>query len=354
MERFWQYIIGHKTNPLTWPILIVLAIAAIFYRIGLFLNNIVPVKKVRTQAAVVSVGNITLGGSGKTPMTIHLAKHFLSKGRKVAVAAGGYKRESKETIIGTGKEISSLPVEKTGDELLEMAEVLPDACFAAAGTKREAAKMLDEEYSPDVIIVDDGYQHRRLMRDLDILLIDAARPIEREFLFPLGRLREPLSAMDRADLIIFTKGNYHFGPPQLPIKAFKYGNRAYVSVYEHKALISNESKIPLEQAKGKSAYVFAGIGNFDSFADYVGNYFGKVVGKRRFFDHAPYDEKEREIIRKDLSSRKPDYAVTTRKDWVKIRDFDFGVPIYYLDLHIKFEPAQEAKILSACERVMKR
>ena len=132
MERLWIKIINNKANPLFWPALLILMIISWLYQIGLFFTNSFRSKTVRTKASVVSVGNLTVGGTGKTPVTIFLAEYYLGQGKKVGIVSSGYGRQIKTNICGTGLDISQKDIAETGDELMEMAVRLPDAYFSVA------------------------------------------------------------------------------------------------------------------------------------------------------------------------------------------------------------------------------
>ncbi|MDQ1266970.1 MAG: tetraacyldisaccharide 4-kinase, partial [Bacteroidota bacterium] len=159
-------------------------------------GSIIPVK---CKAPVISIGNISAGGSGKTPFTIMLTKEIIRMGYRPAIVGKGYKRKSRGLkIVSDGIEIFTNPVE-AGDEMFMLAERLRVPVIVH-DTKAEAALVADNRFKPDVIIIDDGFQHRGLYRDLDIVLLDAAS-LERPYLLPKGRLREPLSSLNRADII---------------------------------------------------------------------------------------------------------------------------------------------------------
>lgn len=356
MERFWLYVLKNKANPIVWPVLLIFAIGALLYRIGLAINSLSLTRKIKTRAKVVSVGNITVGGSGKTPITIELAVYYLSRGNKTAVASGGYKRRDNSTIHGTGRDIAQLPIEQTGDELMLMAERLPDAFFAVAGSKHEAAKLLDEKYRPDIILVDDGFQHRRLYRDLDILLIDATGDITADHLFPLGRLREPLTAAGRVDLIILTKtnlGNRTEGLNEFIRSKFP-GMPIMKADFHNKHIVSDKETLDIEKVNDRPVYFFAGVAGYDTLLRILKDRFADLVGHRPFSDHCQYREPERNLIIEDINRLDPKIMLTTEKDWVKIRNFDFGRTIYYLDLQLEFDADGKKEIFDRLDGLVKQ
>ncbi len=344
MESIWIKIISNKTNPLYWPTLPVLAIISWFYRIALLLQNIFRTKPVRTKAAVISVGNLTIGGTGKTPVTIFLADYYLGKGKKVGVVSSGYGRKNKDEICGTGWEISQKDISEIGDELMEMAERLPEIYFSVSKSKTDAAVQLEKKYQPEVIIVDDGFQHRKLFRSLDILLIDACNDLRSESVFPLGRLRENLSAGERADLILLTKVNFIESQNDFPkwLKSRFPDKPAADLLFINDILVSENDEIPLNSISNKSSYLFAGVGNFNGLRKYVRQSFPNLAGWRQFSDHCRYDQTDIDNIRNDLEKFRSEFIITTYKDYTKLRDFDFGHQIYYLKLKLQLEGETKA------------
>ncbi len=159
---------------------------------------------VRLSRPVVSVGNLTVGGTGKTPFVLHLAERFLSQGRRPAILSRGYGRRSREVVIVSRGEGPIVGPDEGGDEPVSIAARLPRAIVVVAPRRADAARAA-EPMAPDVFILDDGFQHLAVRRDVDLLLLDAADPFGGERYPPFGRLREPPSALGRADGIVFTR-----------------------------------------------------------------------------------------------------------------------------------------------------
>jgi tetraacyldisaccharide 4'-kinase len=343
MEKIWLTIINHKGNPLSWPFLALLWLVSIFYRLGLHWHEAGIAAAVKTGVPLISVGNLTVGGSGKTPLVIELARYFLGRGYRTGIVSSGYGRESREDVIGSGIEIQKMKFEAIGDEVLMMAECLPEAFFAVSVSKSQAAKSLDDKFGPQIIIIDDGFQHRKLHRDCNLLLIDAARDLRREYLFPLGRLREPLKAMNRADWIILTKANSRVKNEDFCrwTDTIIPGKKAVKIEYLNENLISGSDRIELKEVSDRRIYFFAGVGSFDLLEKFMAECFSDILEIRQFPDHCRYGSSDQDRIKKDIALYRPDYVVTTYKDYVKVRDFDFGRRIYYLDLRLRFDTADE-------------
>lgn len=161
------------------------------------------VEIVRTNTPVISIGNISAGGTGKTPFSIMLAKKIIDLGYKPCIIGRGYKRKNKSlNVISDGKYILA-GIDAAGDEMYMIAKKLP-VPVVVDESKSKAAKIAEKELEIDSIIVDDGFQHRKLSRDVDIVLLDD-ETLKEPFLLPKGRLREPLASLKRADVIAFTE-----------------------------------------------------------------------------------------------------------------------------------------------------
>jgi len=160
------------------------------------------------KSPVISIGNITLGGTGKTPFTIYLAKKLKNEGFSPAVLSRGYRgsAEKMNLLVSNGRELLC-SAEESGDEPRLMAEKLPGIMVAVGSNRFKSARLCHQEKSPEtnIFILDDGFQHIQLQRDLDIVLIDATNPFGGEMLVPSGILREPLSSLARADAFVITR-----------------------------------------------------------------------------------------------------------------------------------------------------
>jgi tetraacyldisaccharide 4'-kinase len=156
-------------------------------------------------APVVSVGNLTVGGSGKTPLVAHISRYFLSKGHQVAVLSRGYRRRRAGAflVVSDGRQVQS-DVAHAGDEPMELAESVEGLAVAVGADRYRAGLEVIRTIGSGVFVMDDGFQHRRLYRNLDLVCIDAAEPVENLRLLPAGRLREHLSGLNRASALVWT------------------------------------------------------------------------------------------------------------------------------------------------------
>ena len=198
--------------PLSWLYAVIIPIRNRLYALGVF--------KARALACrVISVGNIVVGGTGKTPAVITIAKHLQKKGKRVAILLRGYKRHAREevTIVSDGKKVCASPAEG-GDEAHMMARHLSDVPIIAGRCRYLAGQVALERFDVDVLLLDDGFQHRQLARDVDILTVPATHPFGKpEGLLPVGTLRELPAALRRADLILLT----HTDTPDISSQAKK-------------------------------------------------------------------------------------------------------------------------------------
>ena len=153
---------------------------------------------------VISVGNLTVGGTGKTPMVIYLAEKIQKMGFKPAILSRGYRRKGKGTTIVSDGRKPPLDYTESGDEPALMAQRLPKIPIVVDEIRFRGGTHLVRKFDPDVVILDDGFQHRWLHRDLDIVLMDAASPFSDGKMLPAGRLREPPKNLKRADLVAIT------------------------------------------------------------------------------------------------------------------------------------------------------
>jgi tetraacyldisaccharide 4'-kinase len=343
MRKIWLKIITNKVNPLYWPGLLFLWLLSLFYRIALWFNNLFLKNEIKVESPVISVGNLTVGGSGKTPVTIELARYFISKNKKVGVVASGYGRKNKINVIAVGQDIIDSNVDNTGDEVMMMAEKLPEVYFAIGRSKSDAALVLDKKQNPDVIIIDDGYQHRRLHRNINLLIIDAGIDLRKEALFPLGRRREPLRAMKRAEGIILTKTNMLSGNQNFrdwindKFKSKFIAEVEFINDY----VVFKDTHISIEDIADRKVYFFAGVGSFDALLNHLKKQFVYVTGFRQFPDHCRYDRAEIIKIKKDIDRLQPDCIITTQKDFVKIKNIDFGRKVYFLNLKLYFKSGEK-------------
>ena len=277
-------------------------------------------RRARLDVPVISVGNLSFGGTGKTPTVIALARELARMGRRPAVLTRGYKRldDEQQLVIGPDPRQSAAEV---GDEPLEMARRLPGVPVVVdADRVRGGAEA--QRLGADVVLLDDGFQHLRLERDLDLVLIDAGDPWGGGRLPPLGRLREPLSALERADAVLVTKAPSEWRPVVAEIEEVIEGIAPRLQVFVSRTR-PNRVHVPGEGWKepvvldGRRVFAFAALGRPEGFASTLGEAGAEVVGTRWFSDHHFYTEGElREAV--EGAAAVSAVPVTPAKDAVKL------------------------------------
>jgi len=309
--------------------------AVIFFRNRFFDYGVF--RSYKVSKPVISVGNITTGGTGKTPLVILLSDYFLSKGKKVGIISRGYKRSSKEPVLVCDGININDNTKEAGDELImtanELMKKFKGSFFIAADSDRiRAAEFLINKFDPGVIILDDGFQHRRIRRDLNIVLIDSHNFIHNRFLYnftlPSGILRESFDNLHRTDLII--QNDKHKGLKVLSaLKIFR--KEIFLMRYKSEYFIDNKNVIL--KHKERNAIVFSGIADEESFISMIKAEGIRIKETMKFSDHHNYTEADIEFLIKRHSG--DEIFITTEKDFVKIRqftEFNENYPVYFLKM----------------------
>ena len=295
--------------PFSLVYALALRLRAILYRSGMARTRSLP-------RPVISIGNLTVGGTGKTPVTAHIARLLLARGYRVVVLSRGYGGSLEGTclVVSDGATIM-VQAEQCGDEPFLLASTIP-GLMVVTGSDRHAAGMLAmAQLSPDVFLLDDGFQHVRLKRDLNILLVDHVRPFGNGWTLPAGLLREPASALNRADLIIRTR--CPIGSNVAPLFVRKPCCSARHELVDVVPL-SGGASFPLQTIQGKSALAFAGIAEPQLFFDDLRNRGLNVVKCMPFADHTAYEQQQLDSIVSAMQSSGAQYCITTEKDGVKL------------------------------------
>lgn len=350
LERLWKKFL-RRSNTSPWVVAVPLFwIVSVLYRGVSLIQRIMVKDSVKLNIPVISVGNIALGGSGKTPVVDLIARHLIERGIRVGIASSGYGRASRESLFGSAAYIAGLDASITGDEVKLLASRLPRALFAVDRVKAEAARRLASSGDVDVILVDDGFQHHRLRRSLDIVVIDATMPTRDRRLFPLGNLREPFSSVQRADLVILNGRNGDVDTTALAeaLIDIKPNLKLFQCRFACGELIGRNEHLPATFLKDKSVLLFAGIASFEPLRMKVEGMTGRLVSTLELKDHQRYDGPVLEQIKRKAHQDKCDLLLTTGKDWVKLGGFDFGVKCCYLDLQIELEPSADSLVNWIC------
>ncbi|MDO9578726.1 MAG: tetraacyldisaccharide 4'-kinase [Candidatus Cloacimonadales bacterium] len=292
----------------------------------------------RSRCKIISVGNIVSGGSGKTPVTIFLAKHLQNNGKKVAVSHRGYKGkfEKENKLISNEREVFDF-ARDAGDEAYLLASKLLGIPVIAGRNRKRSIRILEEKYPElEYIILDDSFQHLKVQHDFDFVVFNAIGGIGNGFVLPAGILREPLVALKYSDYIVFN------GKGEIPAKIQKCKKPILRGDYNIKRF-SDEAGNEMKPT-GKLA-LLSGIGLPKSFENTIlkaGLPFEKHF---RFPDH--YDFQNKEIIKQisaDVKLEKIDYLLTTEKDFAKLQFIEHDLPLAIVEVEFVLENAEELKI----------
>ena len=298
---------------------------------------------------VISVGNITVGGTGKTPMVIMLANLLKDKGYRPAVLSRGYggKGESRVNIVSDGKNLLMNP-EKAGDEPVLIAKSVRNVPVITGESRYLTGKYAIEHFGTDVLILDDAFQHRSLFRDIDMVLLDNQKPFGNGFTIPRGELREPVNALGRVDIIVKTgvrgqgTGDGRWGSG---IRGQEGSGAHIFEAYRRPvALLRGKAgdAYPLDHLCGKKVFAFAGIARPDSFKKTIGSVGGEVVAFLSFPDHHVYTQGDLIKIKKAASQSSAEVILTTEKDGIKLIGFpDFLRDTYSLKIEMEISSSRE-------------
>jgi tetraacyldisaccharide 4'-kinase len=299
---------------------------------------------------VISIGNITVGGTGKTPATIALAREGKRRGFLPVILTRGYKGAAKGPCFVTKGEGPLLSAEEAGDEPLLMAEKVRGVPVVKGSNRYEAGMFALQDISlqiprrtaPLLFILDDGFQHWKLYRDKDVLLIDAGNPFGNRTLLPLGKLREPLWSICRAQVIVLTKcmdhgGLQKRGPGGLIEEIKRYNAQAPLFLSGHSiaaVCFAGGEKISPHLMHGRRVFCFCALGNPESFRDTVSATGAVIAGFKAFRDHYKYSPDDILQIQRGAAESGAEWIVTTEKDMIKMRDLD--LPGNILIIRIEF------------------
>ena len=308
----------------------------LFYSLGLKTPK-------RLPCPVISVGNITVGGTGKTPLVMALAKGLMDRGIPVAILSRGYKGKRPSGPLVSDGQTTFLSPEESGDEPFLMAEALQGIPVLVGKNRYGTGQIALGRFGVRGLLLDDGYQHLQLHRDLDILLIDSHIGFGDHYLFPRGILREPLTHLRRAHLFVFTKAESLETCQELEaiLRRIHPSSQVFHSHYEPMGLIGPKKEWEgLLPFKGKRVLALSGIANPDSFSSLLRRSGMEVVEEAIYPDHHLYTTKDLAHIEKE--SRGADWVVTTEKDMVKLRKLNIDhLPIRALRIEVRIWEEEE-------------
>jgi tetraacyldisaccharide 4'-kinase len=314
---------------LLWPLSVVYG-GYVRMRAWLYANDWLKQKHLRGK--VISVGNLTLGGTGKTPMVLWLAEKFLAEGKRVAILSRGYR--------GTGG---------TSDEIELMKHRLQERVAFGVGKDRFAeGRRIEEQQPVDIFLLDDGFQHLSLARDLDIVMLDGSRKLKDQWLLPSGMLREPISACRRADILVVTRKTER--PDIEAGDAHKYSIfYAQTRLLGFRRHGSRSDLLYLSEIGYGPFLAFCGIGNPQAFFNDLSHWHVPVAGETIFRDHHRYTAVDLQRLEKAVQRAGAIAFVTTEKDAENLgQGKNTAIPIFVAV--IDFVLTAESEFLAALER----
>ena len=311
---------------LLWPLSLLYG-AIVWFRVWLYAKGLL--KQKRLKAPVVSVGNLTVGGTGKTPMVIWIAERLIADGKHVAILSRGYRGTN-----GTSDEIQLMKFRLQGR-----------VAFGVGKDRFVEGLRLETQQPIDVFLLDDGFQHLQLARDLDILLMDASRRLAGESLLPAGCLREPLSAMSRANILVFTRTENMSGAVDAIQKLNQYPVfAAATQLLGFRRLGGELTLLSASEIGAGPFFAFCGLGNPDAFFGDLRNWGLAVCGQLSFPDHHRYTEGD--ISQIQLGARRAGASafVTTEKDEQNLGGGGFkNAPVYVSVIDLVVSPEADFK-----------
>ena len=369
LEQYFLEIINEKRYSRGDMVIrgILFAVSRVYRRIVQFRHWIYDKRIFRNKALgclVVSIGNLTCGGTGKTPVVEVFAKTLSQKGRRVAILSRGYRSKDRSTwekwkskfsskrhevpprVVSDGKNLL-LNSENAGDEPYMLASNLKDVIVLVDKDRVKSGLYAIAEFESDTLILDDGFQYLDLKPRLNIVLVDSTQPFHNHHVLPRGLLREPIKNIRRADYIFLTKSNG--GRHLRHIKAFlrKHNRRAEIieCCHEPKHLedvYTKGQQYPLEHLKGKKIASLSGIANPQSFEDFLLRFDANIVYRERFVDHHRYNQQEIIDFINRAKQAGAEMILTTEKDAVRFPRLDRrDIPVLFMRVEIGIISGQE-------------
>ena len=335
-KPFWERMALFPLTLFSLPYGGAVRARSLLYSLGLLKTKTLP-------CPVISVGNITVGGTGKTPLVMSLAKGLMERGIRVAILSRGYKgKKTSEPIVSDGKTLFLSP-EESGDEPFLMAQVCKGIPVLIGKDRFLNGRIALQRFGVKGLLLDDGYQHLPLHRDINILLIDSHTGFGDHHLLPRGILREPLSHLRRADLFLFTKVEDPeiCLPLEKKIHEIHPWPKIFHSHYEPTSLVGpKEEQEELHSLKGKKILALSGIANSHYFSSLLRKCGVEIVKEVIFPDHHLYTKKDLFLIKE--KSKGVDTIITTEKDMVKLIKLNIDpFPLRALRIEVKIWEEKE-------------
>ncbi len=331
------------------PTRAILHLASLLYRLIVSLRNRLYdrqiLKSVKLSRPVISVGNITVGGTGKTPCAIGLARMLQRLGYQPAVISRGYggKNPQPVNVVSDGKSLL-LGAREAGDEPLLIARSVPGVPVLTGAERRLTGQAAIDNFGAQVLVCDDAFQHRRIFRDINIVLLDAQRPFGNGHLLPRGELRESVSGLRRADCIILTRADKTDSlHPDIVRAAGKTGLPVFRALHRFKEMTRPSEDVSLSPSdlQGKKVCAFCGIARPESFKAILGEAGADLLSFIDFPDHYAYSRSDLDVLKNHFQSCGADYWITTEKDAMRIASYpDFLNMLFIARVEMEIKPSE--------------
>ena len=299
----------------------------------------------RPEAWTISVGNVTVGGTGKTPAVIALAQALSDQGHRVAVISRGYGRQSKGLLVVSDGQGTLASVRESGDEPGLMARRLPGVPILVGTDRAEAARLAVARFGATHLVLDDAFQHLRIQRDADLVVLDATRPWGNGWMLPAGPLRDGLDELRRARAILLSRSD-QIEDPSGPVQSLKKWTTAPIFAARHapSAWVDTDWKPrPLESMAGKRVWAFSGIGHPAAFGATLEAAGVVVLGHTAFGDHHWIQSGQWKRLVRDAKNAGAQALACTEKDLVRLGSLALGVrdvdlPVLALRINLSVKP----------------
>jgi len=312
------------------PILIILSM--VYFVIVKIRNQMYDLGIIRinkNSKPVISIGNLTTGGTGKTPMVIEIAKIVIELNKKPIIISRGFKRKSKGTVIVSNNFNVLHTAEYVGDEPYLIAKKLKGVPVVVDNNRYKATELAKRNFNFDLIILDDSFQHRKIYRDLDIVMINYLEKDTNYHLLPLGKLRENIKSLNRVDLIIWSKYNN---------KKLQSNYNKKIRSIQKEEIYSYYSIKNKKIKRGSIIIAFCAIGDPNSFTTILEENEFQLIYSKFYRDHHKLNLKELNQLIRLKNKYNADYLVTTEKDWVKLPEkFKKDESFSFVEINVNFK-----------------
>ena len=346
-EQLYYQVITPQRKFYHFPIYLLLKILSFFYLWGHYFRmwayrwDLFPSHKL--DCRVISVGNLTLGGTGKTPVVMMIAEILRGNGRKPGILSRGYGGNSKDevNVVCDGKNIL-LSTKVAGDEAVMMANRLKNVPVLVGSDRYQIGRYAIKHFGVDTLILDDGFQHLALKRDMNILLFDHQRPFGNGQIFPAGELREPKKEVRRADFVCITRYSGSSYPPGISEQLIK-DLPLIKSTLRLDSLLSlnGGENFDVKKLQDQPVAAFSGIANPDDFRKLLEKSGARVVSYHPFPDHHDYSLRDLKQIEDTARKSGAKFILTTEKDAVKVKSRSITIPLYKVALEMEILEGRE-------------